>query len=319
MTQTNSPAQDLKQQLHTQLSTVIYGLDDSLHALCLAILNQGHVLIEGVPGLGKTLLANRLAQCLGGTFKRIQGTADLMPSDMTGIHIYDDAEKKFSLIPGPLFADVVLVDEINRSSPKTQAALLQAMEEQQISIDRQTYTLSKQFMVLASQNPFEFEGTYPLIEAQLDRFLLRLNLRYPQAAAERDILKHYDKPAATHAASEPLTALDDDLLQQARQQVADVHVADELYDYVLALVNHTRQHPLLQLGLSTRGSLAVMRCARAEAALQGADFVSPEHVKTIAQVSMAHRLLLNPDAILADTSPSQIITEMLTQVAVPTF
>ena len=193
-----TPAQELKQQLETNFSKVIYGLEPTIHGLTLALIAQGQVLLEGVPGLGKTLLAKTLAQMLSGKFKRIQCTADMMPSDLTGIHVYNANKHCFELIPGPLFADVVLVDEINRTGPKTQSALLQAMEEGSITIDRETYELAPDFFIIASQNSHEFEGTYPLPESQLDRFLLRLQLAYPDRDCEKQILAAYDRPGGGH-------------------------------------------------------------------------------------------------------------------------
>jgi MoxR-like ATPase len=312
-----SPAQQLKQQLETNFSKVIYGLEPTIHGLTLALIAKGQVLLEGVPGLGKTLLAKTLAQMLNGNFKRIQCTADMMPSDLTGIHVYNSDKHRFELIPGPLFADVVLVDEINRTGPKTQSALLQAMEEGSITIDRETYELAADFFIIASQNSHEFEGTYPLPESQLDRFLLRLQLAYPERACEKQILSAYDHPGGGHSRSVTIEPLEVDLISRSREQAAAIHVADNIYDYATRIAAATRAHHQISLGVSPRGILALMRCARVEAALRGGDFITPDDVKAVADSVMSHRLILNPEAVLEGIRPGDLAKSILESVDIP--
>jgi len=313
------PAEQLKQQLNHAIGQVVFGAEELIHGLCLALISGGHVLLEGVPGVGKTLLAKTLASQLGGVFKRIQCTADLMPSDMTGVHVFNEQSRNFELVQGPLFANVVLVDEINRTGPKTQSALLQAMEEGFITIDRDSYALPQNFLVIASQNPHEFEGTYPLPESQLDRFLLRMIICYPAAEHEMQVLQTYDKPGGGHAASASATSATaaSALIEPAREQVASVHVSELLYQYVINIAHASRAHQSISLGLSTRGALGLMRCARVEAALRGAEFVTPDDVKTVAPAVMAHRLILTPEATLENIDTRELVESVFSQVEVP--
>ncbi len=313
-----SPAEELKTHLHERMEQVVFGMEHVLHGLCLALVTGGHVLLEGVPGLGKTLLAKTLAAQLGGRFKRIQCTADLMPSDITGIHVYHAENHKFVLMAGPLFADVVLVDEINRTGPKTQSALLEAMEEGSVTIDRKTYELPRDFLVIASQNPHELEGTYPLPESQLDRFLLRLDLSYPAPDMEQRVLETYDRPGGGHGAVEaPTATISRGLIEEAREQVRQVHVSDAVYKYVIQIGASSRGHEHVSLGLSTRGALALMRTARVEAALRGGEFVIPDDVKLVARPVMAHRLILTPDAALEGIGAADVVDAILEQTEVP--
>ncbi len=314
----NNNAQTLENTILNSVGKTVIGAETVIHHLCIALIVRGHILLEGVPGVGKTLIARSLACCLGGNFKRIQCTADLMPADMTGIHIYNEETKKFTLMPGPLFADVVLVDEINRTGPKTQSAMLEAMEERTITIDRKAYSLSDEFLVIATQNPHEFEGTYPLPESQLDRFLMRLMISYPDKEHEIKVLKTYDKPEQRYSDKlADIQTIEDNLLEKARQSVDAIHVADSVYEYCQKIAIASREHPHVNLGLSTRGALALIRCARAEATLRGGGYITPDDIKTVSAQVMGHRLQLTPDAQLEGDSTEQIVNSVLSRVEVP--
>jgi MoxR-like ATPase len=310
--------QQLEEVLTQELGRVVIGAQASVHALVIALLSRGHVLVQGVPGLGKTLLAKTLARVLGGEFKRIQGTADLMPSDIIGVHVFDEATRNFVFRPGPLFADVVLVDEINRAGPKTQSALLEAMQERQVSVERAVLQLPAEFLVLATQNPREFEGTYPLPESQLDRFMLRIDIDYPTRAAEAQVLARYgDVPAAAADTLAEVNVLERSLLSAARSEAQRIHVADALSAYVLDLAGASREHSRLTLGLSTRGALALLKAARVSAGLRGGDFVTPDDVKQVAAAVMAHRLVLTPEAALEGVTDLDVVRALLAETPVP--
>jgi MoxR-like ATPase len=310
--------QQLESLLVRELGRVVVGADASIRALVIALVARGHVLVQGAPGLGKTLLAKTLARALGGEFKRIQGTSDLMPSDIIGIHVFDESARDFVFRPGPLFADVVLVDEINRAGPKTQSALLEAMEERQVSVERAAFPLPADFLVLATQNPREFEGTYPLPESQLDRFLLRIDVDYPERGAEKEILTRYGGMfTAAQAIMEGVAVLDRSLLTHAREEAERIHVADGLLAYVLDLAAASRQHSRLSLGLSTRGALALLKAARITAGLRGGDFVTPDDVKEAAIWVIAHRLVLTPEAALEGSMDIDVVRSLLAETPVP--
>ena len=314
----SSQAREFEQELQTRLGQAIFGVEQIVHGLCLALVAGGHVLLEGVPGLGKTLLARTLAAHRGGRFKRVQCTSDLMPADITGVHVFNADNRSFEFIPGPLFADVVLVDEINRTGPKTQSALLEAMEEGTVTIDRETYPLPDNHFVIASQNPHEFEGTYPLPESQLDRFLIRLDMDYPSQEMEQRVLKFYDHSAGKRRSTAKVDApIDASHIDRARREADAVHVSDAVYDYVSALATASRNHPHVSLGLSTRGALAVMRCARVEAVLRGAEFVTPDDIKSVVKSVVTHRLILSPDASLEGVGGNDVVDALLAQVPVP--
>lgn len=313
-----SAAVQLRDHLQQELGRVAFGVNETIHALTLALIGRGHLLLEGPPGLGKTLLGRHFAQLLGGRFNRIQGTADLMPSDITGVHVYSNATSTFVFQPGPLFADVVLVDEINRAGPKTQSALLEAMEERQVSVDRETFRLSDNFLVIATQNPREFEGTYALPESQLDRFMISSRLSYPARADELRILDAYNLPDS-RVRSEPmaLDAVPEGLITMARNELTGVHVSEALMGYVLDLAVATRTSNRIGLGVSTRGALALATAARIEAALRDGDHVLPDDVKRVAPWVLRHRLILSPDAVLDGISAQDEVDRLLNQVPVP--
>jgi MoxR-like ATPase len=279
-------------------------------ALLTALFARGHVLIEGVPGVAKTTLAKAFAQTLGCSYRRIQFTPDLLPSDITGTYVLDMRTHEFALRPGPIFSNVVLGDEINRAPAKTQSALLEAMQESQVTIEGETRSLGRPFIVLATQNPIEHEGTYPLPEAQVDRFLIKLAVRYPSAADEKRMLATFHRPTPE---LRPLLGPEDVVrLQDLAEQV---HVADEVLDYVLGLTHHTRAHRRVYLGASPRAALALLRAAKALALIRGRDFALPDDVRALAPQVLPHRILLTPEAELEGTAAEAVVAEALDRVA----
>jgi MoxR-like ATPase len=297
------------------LGRIVVGKDDVLERILAGILANGHVLVEDYPGLAKTLIARLLAQALDLGFRRIQFTPDLLPSDITGSFLYDQREARFEFRPGPVFTNLLLADEINRATPKTQAALLEAMQEAQVTIEGQSFPLQQPFLVIATQNPIELEGTYPLPEAQLDRFLLRVGVGYPEEAAEREILR-IRRARRTDAATVPTIVTRAELLAM-QGSLEDVFVSDALERYIVALAQATRTDPRVALGASPRGSLAVLKLARAEAAIRGRDFVLPDDVKAVAVAALAHRLVLRPELWVSRTTPVQVVETLLQQVPAP--
>ena len=292
---------------------VIFGKHAEVELALVALICRGHILIEDVPGVGKTVLAKALARSLGCSFRRIQFTPDLLPSDVTGVSIFNQRTNAFEFRPGPILSQIVLADEINRATPKTQSALLESMEEHQVTVDGVTYPLPEPFLVMATQNPIEYEGTFPLPEAQLDRFFIRLQLGYPKDKEEIAIL---DAQRVIHPLETIEQVLSAEELLQAQAAARDIHIAAQVKAYVVAVVNATRSHPDVYLGASPRGSLALARASQALALLQGRDFVLPDDVKRLAAPTLAHRLILQPQARLKDLAATTVIAEVLASVPV---
>ncbi len=306
--------QALVEAVRTNIARVIVGKLEVIDLLLVALLSNGHVLLEDVPGMGKTVMAKALARSLGATFQRVQGTPDLLPTDITGVSYFDQRQGQFVFRPGPIFAQVLLVDEINRATPRTQSALLEAMAERQVTVERETMPLPRPYLVLATQNPVELEGTFPLPEAQLDRFLLRVRVGYPSEEEEQVILHRFknDEPLET---LQPMVSAEQVLaLQHAIRQVG---WQPEVERYLLAIVRATRAHPAVTLGVSPRGSLALYRACEAYAAMQGRDYVQPDDVKRLAPDVLAHRLLTTTRARLHGSASDAIITEIVASVPVP--
>lgn len=306
--------QVLAQALRTNVAQVIIGKNDVIDLLLVALLSDGHVLLEDVPGMGKTVMAKALARSLGATFQRVQGTPDLLPTDITGVSYFDQRKGEFVFRPGPIFAQILLVDEINRATPRTQSALLEAMAERQVTIERETMPLPRPHLVLATQNPIELEGTFPLPEAQLDRFLLRVRIGYPSEDEEQAIL-HRFKSAEPLESLQPVASAEQVLT--AQRMIRQVQWQPEVERYLLAIVRATREHPAINLGVSPRGTLALYRTSEAYAAMQGRDFVQPDDVKRLAPSVLAHRLLVTTRSRLRGNASEAIITEIVEAIPVP--
>ncbi|RPI87777.1 MAG: MoxR family ATPase [Chloroflexi bacterium] len=296
------------------IEKVIVGKRESVELAVISLLCQGHLLIEDVPGVGKTMLARSIAKSLGCTFSRIQFTPDMLPSDVTGVSIFNQVTREFEFRPGPVMAEIVLADEINRATPKTQASLLEAMEERQVTVDGITHYLSNPFMVLATQNPIEYEGTFQLPEAQLDRFLLRIRLGYP---AMEDELQVLDRQRERHPIDDLDKVVSVEELSEAQHLVKCIHVSAPVKRYLVELTRQTRQHSEVYLGASPRGSLALYRTGQARAAVRGRDFVLPDDIKVLVKSALAHRVILGPAARLRDIDAEQILDEIIESVAVP--
>ena len=303
-----SEIQDFVNNIIDNVEHVIVGKRPIIEMLMVAMLCEGHVLLEDVPGVGKTMLARSLAVSLGGQFNRLQCTPDLLPNDVTGVSIYNQQTSSFEFRPGPVFVNVLLVDEVNRATPRTQSALLEAMQEQQVTVDGVTYGLPRPFLVLATQNPIEYEGTFPLPEAQLDRFLMRLTIGYPSSADEKILLNHLQRE---HPISQLRPVAETNQLTDLQRQVWEIFVEDSLQDYIVQLVNSTRGHPDLILGASPRASLALFKASQALASIRGRDHVIPDDIQQLVPVIITHRLLISPEAELRGRTPQSILNDIL--------
>jgi MoxR-like ATPase len=293
---------------------VIIGKREQIELLLVAMFCQGHVLLEDVPGTGKTMLARSLAVSLGLDFKRLQCTPDLLPNDITGVSVFIQHESRFEFRPGPLFVSVLLADEINRATPRAQSALLEAMQERQVTVDGQTHPLPLPFLVLATQNPVEFEGTFPLPEAQLDRFLMRLSVGYPEREDERRIIKSQQKAHPIESLAAVVNGKD---LLTFSQQVSEVHVEASLEDYILQIIQATRSHPDLALGASPRGSLALYKTGQALAIIRGRDYVIPDDIKKLVPLTLAHRMILKPESQLRGRTTLSVLDDILNRTELP--
>ena len=306
--------QEVAGRLGANLSRVIVGKEDVIELALVGLLCEGHILIEDVPGIGKTMLAKALAKSLDCSFARIQFTPDLLPSDVTGISFFNQRTQTFEFRPGPIMSQVVLADEINRATPRTQSALLEAMQERQMTVDGQTYSLPRPFMVLATQNPIELEGTFPLPEAQVDRFLMRLALGYPGEAEENQILLRFES-------SDPLDTLQPaatgEEVQQLQRAVMHVRVERSVREYLVKVVRTTREHAAVELGVSPRGTLALYHAAQALAAIRGRRFVIPDDIKYLAPHVLTHRILISQRVRLRGHTPAQVVEEIVSEVPVP--
>lgn len=304
----------IAERVINNVESVIIGKHDVIELTLLALLCQGHILIEDVPGTGKTILARAVARSIGCTFRRIQFTPDMLPSDVTGVSVFNQKELEFEFRPGPVFSQIVLADEINRATPKTQSALLEAMDERQVTVDGQTYLMDKPFMVLATQNPIEYEGTFPLPEAQLDRFMLRIHMGYPDKSSEISIL-------GAQQYAHPISNLDQvvskDELLEVQEAVKQVYADESIKEYIVNLATATRDHPDVYLGVSPRGSLALYRTCQALAALRRRDYIIPDDVKLLCEPTMAHRLIISPAARIKNVDPKEIVQDILSTVSVP--
>jgi len=306
--------QDVVERVIGNVEKVIIGKRNEIQLTLLALLCEGHILIEDVPGVGKTMLARAIAKSIGCTFRRLQFTPDMLPSDVTGVSVYNQKTGEFEFRPGPVMAQIVLTDEINRATPKTQSALLEAMEERQITVDGITYRMARPFLVLATQNPIEYEGTFPLPEAQVDRFMMRISLGYP---SPRDEMAMLDLQREIHPIETIGQVIGADELLAAQEAVKQIYVDDLIKEYIVSLVTATRRHPDVYLGASPRASLALYKTGRARAAVLGRDYVIPDDIKALAEPTLAHRLIISPSARIKNVDPRAVVEETLNSVPVP--
>ena len=306
---------EISERITKEIGKGIVGKRHVVRKALAAILSEGHILFEDYPGLAKTMLARNLAAALGCEFKRIQFTPDLLPSDITGTYVLDRGSSEFKLVKGPIFTNILLADEINRAPPKTQSALLEGMQEGQTTLEGVTYRLPEPFVVMATQNPIEYEGTYPLPEAQMDRFIIRLEMGYPSQKGEVEILKRRAARKTDEFTAEKV--IDRDLLKGMQMAVENVHVEDSMMEYMVDIVKHTRKETQVEVGASPRGSLALLKLSRAVAAMNGRDYVIPDDIKDIAVEALAHRVVLKPGPWIKGVKTTAIIEEILNKVPVP--
>jgi len=312
--QTAAPVKEIAERIANSVGQVILGKSNEVRLSILGMLCRGHILLEDIPGVGKTMMAKSLARAVGCTFNRIQFTPDMLPSDITGVSIFNPKTREFEFRPGPIMAQIVLADEINRATPKTQSALLEAMEEGQMTVDGVTYRLSNPFLIMATQNPIEYEGTFPLPEAQLDRFLIRIQMGYPQPEDELRILASQQYQHPIQNLQQVVTLKE---LLAAQQLIKDVYVAKEVQQYIINLITASRRHADVYLGSSPRGSLALFRTAQARAAMTGREYVIPDDVKALAEVTLAHRIIVGPAARIKNITSRTIVQDILQTTPVP--
>ena len=312
--QTAALVKEIAERIASSVGQVILGKTNEVRLTILGMICRGHILLEDIPGVGKTMMAKSLARAVGCSFNRIQFTPDMLPSDITGVSIFNPKSREFEFRPGPIMAQIVLADEINRATPKTQSALLEAMEEGQMTVDGVTYRLSNPFLIMATQNPIEYEGTFPLPEAQLDRFLIRIQMGYPQPQDELNILASQQYQHPIQNLQQVVTLKE---LLATQQLIKDVYVAKEVQQYIINLITASRRHGDVYLGSSPRGSLALFRTAQARAAMSGRDFVIPDDVKALAEVTLAHRIIVGPAARLKNITSRAIVQDILQSTPVP--
>ena len=306
--------QEVADRVASTVGQVIYGKRNEIRLVILCMLSNGHLLLEDVPGVGKTMMTKTIARCLGCSYSRIQFTPDMLPSDITGVSIFNQQSREFEYRAGPIMSQIVLADEINRATPKTQSALLEAMEERQVTVDGVTYRMNQPFMIMATQNPIEYEGTFPLPEAQLDRFLMKISLGYPKPDEELVILSSQQYQHPLESVQQVVSVQD---LLAAQQAIYEVYVAEEIKQYIVSLVDGTRSHPDVYLGSSPRGSIALFRAAQVRAAMDGRAYVIPDDVKALTEVILSHRIIISPTSRLKDVSPKSVIHDVVAHTAVP--
>ena len=305
---------EIAERILQNVSQVIIGKRSEIRLTLIGLFSRGHILIEDIPGVGKTMMARALARSMGCAFSRIQFTPDMLPSDVTGVSMFNQQTREFEFRAGPIMAQVVLADEINRATPKTQAALLEAMEEKQVTVDGVSHKLNDPFLIMATQNPIEYEGTFPLPEAQLDRLLIRIQLGYPSPAEELSVLTSQQYQHPIEQMSQVVSMQE---LLHAQQAIREIYVAEEIKRYIIDLVNASRQHPDVYLGSSPRGSLALFRASQARAAITGRDYVLPDDVKALTEATLAHRIIVGPAARIRDISSATIVQDILNSTPVP--